>query len=122
VDRKGFTLVELLGVIIILIILALISSRAVTKYVKGAKIDLTETQKENIKSSVYFWIEDNILDDNLPDDVGDENCSIMPLNTFNEYLNTNTLSSDIINSDDISVKICKNDSNDVSYSVEIEES
>ena len=121
-NKKGFTLVELLGVIIILILLTFISSRAIMKTIKSSKSELSDTQKENIKSAVYFWIEDNMLSSLLPTQTGSANCrNNLSLSTFSGYLNTNTLSNDIINSNEITIKICKNNSDNVSYSVEIEE-
>ena len=63
-NEKGFTLVELLAVIVILALLALLTSTAVTKLVKDAKNDLSETQIQLIKSAADTWIADNI--NNLP--------------------------------------------------------
>ena len=59
-DKRGFTLVELLAVIIILSLLALLTSTAVTKLVKDAKSDLNSTQLELIKSAAQTWGADNI--------------------------------------------------------------
>ena len=59
-NKKGFTLVELLAVIVILALLALLTSTAVTKLVKDAKNDLSETQMTLIKSAADTWIADNI--------------------------------------------------------------
>ena len=59
-NKKGFTLVELLAVIVILALLALLTSTAVTKLVKDAKNDLSETQMTLIKSAADTWIADNL--------------------------------------------------------------
>ena len=59
-NKKGFTLVELLAVIIILSLLALLTSTAVTKLVKDAKDDLSSTQIELIKSAAQTWGADNL--------------------------------------------------------------
>ncbi len=62
--KKGFTLIELLGVIIIISLLALLTSIAVTKLVKDSKQQLSNVQKELIKSSAEMWGADNL--DRLP--------------------------------------------------------
>jgi len=59
-NKKGFTLVELLAVVVILALLALLTSTAVTKLVKDAKKDLSETQMTLIKSAADTWIADNL--------------------------------------------------------------
>jgi len=59
-NEKGFTLVELLAVVIILSLLALITSTAITKVVKDAKDDLSETQIQLIKSAADTWMADNL--------------------------------------------------------------
>ena len=64
-NKKGFTLLELLGVIIILSLLALLTSTAITKIVKDSKQDLSDMQIALIKSSAELWGADNI--DKLPD-------------------------------------------------------
>lgn len=59
-NKKGFTLVELLAVVVILALLALLTSTAVTKLVKDAKNDLSETQMTLIKSAADTWMSDNL--------------------------------------------------------------
>ena len=59
-NKKGFTLVELLAVVVILALLALLTSTAVTKLVKDAKDDLSNTQMQLIKSAADTWIADNL--------------------------------------------------------------
>ena len=59
-NKNGFTLVELLAVIVILSLLALLTSTAVTKLVKDSKEDLYQTQIELIKASAEAWGADNI--------------------------------------------------------------
>ena len=59
-NKKGFTLVELLGVIVILSLLTLISSIAITSIVKKSKTELTDTQKEIILKAADLWAEDNL--------------------------------------------------------------
>ena len=59
-NKNGFTLVELLAVIVILSLLALLTSTAVTKLVKDSKEDLYQNQIELIKASAEAWGADNI--------------------------------------------------------------
>ncbi len=63
--NKGFTLVELLAVIIIIALLSLLTATSITKVVKDSKNELYNNQIELIKSSAETWGADNI--DKLPD-------------------------------------------------------
>ena len=58
-NKKGFTLVELLAVIIIISIIALIVFPVVTKQIKGSKDDLYKVQVENIIKAAKDYILDN---------------------------------------------------------------
>ena len=60
IHNNGFTLVELLAVIIILSLLALIASTAVTKLVADTKSDLSDTQMTLIKSAAESWGAENL--------------------------------------------------------------
>ena len=64
-NNKGFTLMELLAVIIILSLLALLANTSVTKVVKDSKVDLYNIQLENIKLAAESWGADNLY--KLPD-------------------------------------------------------
>jgi len=59
-NKKGFTLVELLGAIVILALLSLIAIPAVTNVVKSNKQKLYDAQLEGIRSSAKAWSSDNI--------------------------------------------------------------
>lgn len=59
-NNKGFTLMELLAVIIILSLLALLANTSVTKVVKDSKVDLYNIQLENIKLAAESWGADNL--------------------------------------------------------------
>ena len=59
-NKKGFTLTELLGVIVILSLLTLISGVAITNIVKDSKKELTDTQKEAVLYAAQLWAEDNL--------------------------------------------------------------
>ncbi len=58
--KKGFTLVELLGVIIIISLLALLTSVAVTKLVKDSKQQISNVQKSLIVEAAKIWGADNL--------------------------------------------------------------
>ena len=58
--NKGFTLIEILGVITLLAILSTIIILAVNKPLKDSKEKLYQTQIENIKAAASNWRTDNI--------------------------------------------------------------
>lgn len=53
--KKGFTLVELLGVIVILLLLALVVTPIFINYIKRSKDDAYDTQINTIKQSAKSW-------------------------------------------------------------------
>lgn len=57
--KKGFTLVELLGVIILLGVIALVITPAVDKTIKKGKVEAFEKTKENILAGAQNWASDN---------------------------------------------------------------
>lgn len=79
-NKKGFTLVELLAVIVILAALALISTTSITKILKDSKEDLYNTQILALKSTVENWGSDNL--DKLPES---DTCSYLTLKDLKEY-------------------------------------
>jgi len=79
-NKKGFTLVELLAVIIILALLVVLASTSVTKLVGDSKNDLYNSQIELIKSAAQIWGADNL--DKLPE-VG--KCSYLTLENLKGY-------------------------------------
>ena len=79
-NKKGFTLVELLAVIIILSLLALLASTSVSKIVKDSKSDLYDTQIKLIQSAAEAWGADNLYD--LPD-AG--TCKYLTLQDLKQY-------------------------------------
>ena len=64
-NKKAFTLIELLAVIVVLSILALLTSTAVTKMVKDSKNSLSDTQMQLIESAAKTWTSGN--PNKLPD-------------------------------------------------------
>ena len=59
-NNKGFTLVELLGVIVIISLLTLVASVSVVKLVKDSKNELNKIQKKAIISAAKAWGADNL--------------------------------------------------------------
>ena len=53
--KKGFTLVELLAVIVILGVLALITTMSVGKILKDSKNTLSDTQKSNVEQAAKAY-------------------------------------------------------------------
>ena len=74
-NKKGFTLVELLAAITILALLALITVPAVTKPIKESKEDLYNSQLRAFKDSAKSWGADNMFSE-LPDK---GECMLLPL-------------------------------------------
>ena len=67
--NKGFTLAELLAVIVILGLVAVIAVPAVTKTLGGTKSELCEDQLKNIKEAARLYGSDHMLE--LPDNEGE---------------------------------------------------
>lgn len=65
---KGFTLAELLGVIVILGLISMIAVPAVNQSIKRYKAELLEVQINNIITSAKNWGVDHLLE--LPDSEG----------------------------------------------------
>ena len=59
-NKKGFTLVELLAVIVIMALLALITTTSITKIIGDSKTKLSTAQIDLIKSAAEIWGADNI--------------------------------------------------------------
>ena len=59
--NKGFTLIEVLGVIVILSMLVVIGSRSIANILKKSKVELSELQIESIKESAASLANDNLL-------------------------------------------------------------
>lgn len=79
-SNKGFTLVELLAVIVILSLLTLLTSNAVTKILKDSKEDLSNTQFSAIKSAAEIWGSENINE--LP---AENECKYLTLKDLKEF-------------------------------------
>lgn len=66
-NKKGFTLVELLGVIVILSILVLISIPIINSIVNDSKKQIKETNVITILDAAYSWAMDDELNIELPE-------------------------------------------------------
>lgn len=69
-NKKGFTLIELIAVVIILSLIALLIFPAIEKTINGAKKDLYDTQIKGIIDGAKSWVADNPR--YLPENDGDE--------------------------------------------------
>ena len=109
--NKGFTLAELLGVIIILGVIALISITAITNTMKENKEELYNIQINNIIVGAKTWASSHVFE--LPEQDG-ESITL----TLAELKQDGFVESDITNpktnelfSNDLKVKITKIDNN-----------
>ena len=78
--NKGFTLVELLAVVVILALLAYLTSIAVASIIKTSKVKLNDTQIQIIEDATGMWLTDNL--DLIPDS---GNCIYITLGELKEY-------------------------------------
>ena len=101
---SGFTLVELLAVIVILSLLALLASTSVTKLIKGSKEDIYNIQLNSIKEAAETWGAENLL--YLPN-AGE--CKYLTVGVLKEYGLLDETLNDSRNhnpiSDDLKIKI-----------------
>lgn len=74
-NKKGFTLVELLAAITILALLALVTVPAITRPVKESKQELYESQLRSFKDSAKSWGAEKMFS-NLPNK---GSCILLPL-------------------------------------------
>lgn len=86
--NKGFTLVELMGVIVLLGILVLIAVPAITGVLKSSKDDLYESQLKTIETAARNWASDEENISKLPDS---GSCIYVELGTLKkgEYVDLN---------------------------------
>ena len=109
--KSGFTLVELLGILIILGVIALISISSITNTLKNNKEELYNIQINNIIEGAKIWASSNVFQ--MPENDG-ESISI----TLRQLKEIGTVDNDIINpktgelfDDDMEIIITKVDNN-----------
>ena len=87
-NKKGFTLIELSGVIVLIAILTALATIPINSIIKNAKKDLNESQKKQIILSAQNWAIDN--KDMLPKRGGNtENVKVTIEQLYNNgYLDT----------------------------------
>ncbi len=116
--NKGFTLAELLGVIIILGVIASIATISITNSMKTSKEELYDLQVENIINGAKTWASGNVFE--LPENDGEAiylTLAELKQAGFVEKDITNPLTNQLF-SDQLQVKITKVDNN---YNYEIVE-
>ena len=116
--NKGFTLAELLGVIIILGVIASIATISITNSMKTSKEELYDLQVENIINGAKTWASGNVFE--LPENDGEAiylTLAELKQAGFVEKDITNPLTNELF-SDQLQVKITKVDNN---YNYEIVE-
>lgn len=79
--NKGFTLAELLGVIVILALVSLITVPAISSSLQNYKVKLCNTQLDQIVAAARTWGADNLL--KLPSEEGQ--AITVTLKTLSEY-------------------------------------
>ena len=82
--NKGFTLAELLGVIVILALISLITIPAITNSLQDYESRLCNTQLEEIVAAARTWGADNLL--KLPTEEGAT--YTLSLETLSEWIST----------------------------------
>jgi len=116
-NKKGFTLIELMGVIILLGILSLIATVSISNTLKEKKHESCEMQLKNIISGAELWVSKNPFD--APK--GDEEVVLSLKDLKDGGLVdkdiTNPITSELF-SDDIKITITRVDN---SYKYEIDE-
>ena len=115
--KKGFTLVEVMAVVIVLSVIAVVSFTSLTKSIKDAQIKEEKTFVTNVTNASSTYIETNL--DNIDElkEVGEEY-----IFTLNDLIEGDYLPSDISNPTDcdnenIQIKATKNSRKIIEYEV-----
>ena len=114
---KGFTLVELLAVIVILSLLLLLAVTTVSSQFKNSKDELYDTQLNNVKLAAEMWGSDNKVKLNSISD-----CVTLTLGYLKDegYVDANiknTYTGELFENDEVFVNITK-ETNRYKYEVE----
>ena len=84
--KKGFTLVELIGVVIILALIALLAFPPILNSIRKTKIELSNASKEILYNAVDLYISENLND--FPKNNGNIYCVTLNTLVSKEYLPT----------------------------------
>ena len=84
--KKGFTLVELIGVVIILALIALLAFPPILNSIRKTKIELSNASKEILYNAVDLYISENLND--FPKNNGNIYCVTLNTLISKEYLPT----------------------------------
>ena len=99
--KRGFTLVEMIGVVVILSMLMLISGVAITNMVKKSKAELSQAQLDSLKMAAQLWVEENLDEIDVP------GCTIFSLEELeNKKIINEVDRKNNPNIDDYIVKVC----------------
>ena len=115
-NKKAFTLVELLAVIVILSLLILIAVTTASSQFKNSKDSLYETQLTNIKLSAEMWGSDNKVLLNSIDDCVSLTLGYLKNAGYVDKNIKNTYNSEEFEDDEIFVNITK-ETNTYKYEV-----
>lgn len=113
--KKGFTLIELIGVIIVLSLISLLAVPSITNTIKNSRIKLYNDQVENIEDAAKIWGSKNISE--LPENIGDEKditlLNLKELGLIDEKIKDPRTKKEFSNS--LIIKITKKSENSYSY-------
>ena len=114
---KGFTLVELLAVIVILSLLLLVTVTTVSSQFKSSKDDLYDTQLNNIKLAAEMWGSDNKTKLNSISDCVSLTLGYLKEEGYVDINIKNTYTGELFEDDEVFVNVTK-ETNRYKYEVE----
>ena len=114
---KGFTLVELLAVIVILSLLLLLAVTTVSSQFKNSKDELYDTQLNNIKLAAEMWGSDNKVKLNSISDCVSLTLGYLKEEGYVDINIKNTYTGELFKDDEVFVNITK-ETNRYKYEVE----
>ena len=104
---KGFTLVELLAVIVILSLLLLLAVTTVSSQFKNSKDELYDTQLNNVKLAAEMWGSDNKVKLNSISDCVTLTLGYLKDEGYVDANNKNTYTGELFKDDEVFVNITK---------------
>lgn len=93
--KKGFTLIELMGVIVLLGLVSIVSYVVIEKLILNSKENISEATKKIIYVAADNYIEDNM--DDYPKEKGKNYCVSIDSLINGNYLDEDTISKDLKN-------------------------